>query len=96
VFLPGDLRWRAENEQKVHEFVKMWCARCGWKSDGWIARPDWVHKFDQRSLEHFFWSDYPLTAEQKHFLQTVKMVKMTTKEPASGGSKFTVFSTAIY
>jgi hypothetical protein len=72
--LPGDLRWKAEHGKKRHEFLKLRCVRCGWKSAGWIQRPSWIHAFEQDALEHFFWTEFPLTAQQKSYLQSPTQV----------------------
>jgi hypothetical protein len=74
LFNPGDLRWNPEKGKKLHKFIKIQCMRCGWRSTGWIQRPDWIHAFAQDSLQHFFWTNFPLAIEHKEFLKKAHVV----------------------
>jgi hypothetical protein len=69
--LPGDLRWMAEKQEKVHDTIKVWCARCGHKVRDWVIRPSWIHDCDTRYLPHLFWTNHPLTKEQREYMSSL-------------------------
>lgn len=62
--LPGDLR--AEVKGTNHSVAKFSCLRCNGKT-GWMTRPSWLS--EHRDFPYFFSYSYPLTTEQKDFVQ---------------------------
>jgi hypothetical protein len=69
--LPGDLRWKGENSDKVHEQIKLWCVRCKKRCDEWVRKPSWINDCGTKYLQHFFWTNHPLTEEQRGFMSRV-------------------------
>jgi hypothetical protein len=69
--LPGDLRWSPENTNKTHDEIKVWCARCEYRHNKKVKRPSWVHDCNTKYLPHHFWTNHPLTKEQREFMSSL-------------------------
>jgi hypothetical protein len=68
----GDLRWSPENNDKTHDKIKVWCARCGIRCENWVTRPSWIMDCGTRYLPHHFWTNHPLNKEQREFMSKVR------------------------